>query len=263
MHVVAIYHWKEESDELVQVLAGALGVTAYEARPRLFGNGPAVVASFADPQRAADLVRKLNQRGFATLLLDATAVRSSSGHFVVRRFEFKKWSIHIESSDGQRSEILYDDVDLLLPCTNIVGISETKTVTERKLSIGKTILSGGLPMTSKVERQEEAASEVRARSLHLYAGKRPSAIFSQNGMTFDGLGAAMKLSRELNFTHLTCELRRLCPGAVYDDRLLNQAGQARLLGPGLSTETNLNLAVEILAMGLRERGAMMGQGSWG
>ncbi len=262
MHVVAIYHWKEESDELVQALAGALGVTAYEARPRLFGNGPAVVASFADPQRAADLARKLDQIGFATLLLDATAVRSRSGHFVVRRFELKKWSVHIESSDGQRMEILFDDVDLLLPCTSIVEVSETKTVTERKLSIGKTILSGGLPMTSKIERQEEVSSVERAKFLQLYAGKQSPAIFSQNGMTFDGLGDAMKLSRELNFAHLTSELRRLCPGAVYDDRLLNQVGQARLLGPGLSAETNLNLAVEILALGRRERGAIMGQGSW-
>jgi len=254
MHVVAICHWKQESDELVQALAGTLGITAYEARPRILGNGPAVVASFADPQRAVDLAKKLDQRGFTTLIFDATAIRGRSGHFVVRRFEFKKWSIHIETSDGQQEEILYDDIDLLLPCMNIVGISETKTVTERKLSIGKTILSGGLPMTTKIEHQEEVSSEERTKFLHLYAGKRLPVIFSQNGMTFDGLGDTMKLSRELNFAHLTSELRRLCPGAVYDDRLLNQTGQARLLGPGLNSETNLNLAVEILAMSLRERG---------
>jgi hypothetical protein len=38
-----------------------------------------------------------------------------------------------------------------------------------------------------------------------------------------------------------------CPAAVYDDRLLNRAGQTRLLGPLLTPEANLDLAVEILA----------------
>jgi hypothetical protein len=255
MHVVTICHWLEGADGLVQALAAALGITAYEARPRMLGNGPAVVASFADPERAFALAGKLKQSGFATLVFDATEVRARAGQFVVRRFEFKKWALRIESGDGQQAEILYDDVDLLLPCTSVVGSTETKTVTERKLSLGKTILSGGLPMTTKVERQEEVSTEERTKLLHLYAGKRPPVIFSQSGMTFDGLGDAMQVSRELNFAHLTSELRRLCPGAVYDERLLNQAGQARLLGPGLNSETNLNLAVEILALTLRERKA--------
>jgi hypothetical protein len=251
MHVVAICNWKSESAELVQALASALGITVYEARPRMFGNGPAVVASFADQQPALELAGKLNQSGIATLILDAAAVRRSAGYFIVRRFEFKKWSMSIESSDGQRTEIPYDEIDLLLPCTSIVGVSEQKTVSERKFSIGKTILSGGLPMTTKVERQESVTSEERTKVLYLYAGKRPPVIFSQIGMTFDGLGEAMKLSRELNFAYLTNELRRLCPGAVYDDRLVSQMGQVRLLGPGLNSETNLNLAVEVLALSLR------------
>jgi hypothetical protein len=70
-------------------------------------------------------------------------------------------------------------------------------------------------------------------------------------MTYDGLGAAMKLSRELNFTYLISELRRLSPGAAYDDRLLKRVGQTRLLGPALNPETNLDLAAEILARSLR------------
>jgi hypothetical protein len=253
MHVVAIGNWKEDSAELVQALADALGITVYEARQRMLGNGPAVVASFADPQPALDLSGKLNQNGIATLIFDATEVRSSAGYFIVHRFVFEKRAIRIETNNGQPSEIPYDEIDLLLPCTSIVGVSGQKTVTERKLSIGKTILSGGLPMTTKVERQEAVTSEERTKVLYLYAGKRRPAIFSQVGMTFDGLGDAMKLSRELNFTHLTSELRRLCPKAVYDDRLVSRMGQVRLLGPSLNLETNLNLAVEVLAKSLQQR----------
>lgn len=61
MQVVAISNWKKESNEPVQALAGVLGITAFEARPRMIGNGPAVVASFADAEMALALAEKLNQ----------------------------------------------------------------------------------------------------------------------------------------------------------------------------------------------------------
>lgn len=252
MHVVAISSWKEETAELVQALASVLGITAFEARPRLIGNGPAVVASFADKEMAVALAKRLNQVGFATLVVDAAAVRSRAGHFVVRRFQFNKWSLLIETSGGQQEEIPYEEIQLLLPGTSIAGTSETITITERKFSIGKTLISGGIPMTSKVERQEEVTKEERGKILYLYAAKRMPIVFSQNGMSYDGFGPAMKLSRELNFAYLLSELRRFCPGAAYDDRLLNRAGQVRLLGPSLNPETNLDLAADILARSLRK-----------
>jgi len=108
-------------------------------------------------------------------------------------------------------------------------------------------------MTSKVEHQEEVTTEERGKVLYLYADKQPPVLFSQNSMTYDGFGADMKLSRELNFAHLTSELRRLCHGAGYDDRLLNRPGQTRLLGPTFSPETNLDLAAYILAQSLLKK----------
>lgn len=251
MHVVVIHGWQEETAELAQSLAVALGITVFEARQRLIGGGPAVVASFADSHQAEALAAKLNQGGMATLVIDAAAVGSGSGHFVVRRFELGERLLRIETVDGRSAEIAYGEIDLLLPGTRIAGQAESMTVTERKFSLGRTILSGGIPMTRKVERQEEVTTEDRTRLLYLYAGNRPQVVFSQSGMTYDGLGASMKMSQELNFAFLTSELRRLSPGAVYDDRLLNRAGQVRLLGPALNPETNLDLSAEILARSLR------------
>jgi hypothetical protein len=106
-------------------------------------------------------------------------------------------------------------------------------------------------MTKKIEHKEEVSTEERGKVLYLYAGQRQPVFFSQNGMTYDGFGPAMKMSRELNFAFLTSELRRLSPKAIYDDRLVNRAGQVRVLGPALNPETNLDLASEILARTLR------------
>jgi hypothetical protein len=158
----------------------------------------------------------------------------------------------VGSSDLQRAEIAYGEIDLLLPATSIVRSAEKKTVTERKLSVGKTILAGGIPLSKKVKHEEAVTTEERSKVLYLYAGNRLPIIFSQDGMIYDGLGAAMKLSRELNFTHMISELRRLSPRAVYNDCLRNRIGLVRLPGPALDLETNLDLAIEILARSLRQ-----------
>lgn len=251
MHVVVIHGWHEETAELDQALAAALGTPVLEARPRLIGGGPAVVASFADSHQAQALAAKLRQVGIPALIIDAAPVRNGTGHFVVRRFELGEKSLHIETINGQSPKIAYGEIDLLLPGTRIAGQTELITVTEHKFSLGRTILSGGIPLTKKVSHQEEVTTEDRTKFLYLYAGNRPQVVFRQSGMTYDGFGAAMKMSQELNFAYLTSELRRLSTEAVYDDRLLNRIGQVRLLGSVLNPETNLDLAAEILAQSLK------------
>jgi hypothetical protein len=251
MHCVVIHGWKAETTELVQALSNALGITIFEARQRMIGNGPAVAANCADQAQALALADRLKQSGIATLIVDAAVIRGSAGYFIVRRFELNEAALRIEQADRQQAVIPYGEIDLLLPATSICEYSEKKTVTGRKFSIGKTIMAGGIPMSKKVERQEEVTIEERSKVLYLYAGSRLPIVFSQNGMVYDGLGAAMKLTRELNFTYLISELRRLSLGAVYDERLRNRAGLVRLLGPALDPETNLDLAVEILARALR------------
>ena len=125
-------------------------------------------------------------------------------------------------------------------------------MTERKLSLGKTLLTGGIPMFNKVTRQEEMTSRDSRKILYLYVIKRREPIiFSEDTVTYEGLGEAMKLSRGMNFTYLINELHRRCTGAAYDDRLLQRIGQARLLGPTLNPDTNLDIAAEILVKSLR------------
>ncbi|MBJ6802680.1 hypothetical protein [Geomonas propionica] len=247
MFVVAIYGWQEETPELVQELAGALGIMTFEARQRLIGGGPSVVASFADHQQARALAEKVSRGGIKALIADATAVRMRSGFLIVRRFRFEGRMLNIETHNGQQETFPYADMELLITGTSVVGFSETKTIVEKKFSLGKTLLTGGIPMTSKVERQEEVSSEESEQVLYLYANDRPTTIFSLNGMNYDGFGAEMKLSRKLNFSHLISQLRLHAFGAAFDDRLLNKINQVRLLGPAQGREASLDLAAEILA----------------
>lgn len=246
MHLVVIHGWQEAGPELVQSLAATLGMTQFEVRPRLLGGGPAVVGRFADEQQAARLAGTLRLSGVATFVLDSDEERSR-GRYLVRRFTLDSGTLAVETVGGETVRIPLASVRLLLPAIGISLQTESVTVTERKLSLGKTLLSGGIPLTKKVTRQEEVQSEERERTLFVVAGELPLLVFRQNSMNYDGFGPAMKISRELNFSHLIAELRRLCPGALFDDRLLQRAGQVRVLGPAVEPDANLDLAAAILS----------------
>jgi len=247
MFVVAIYGWREETPQMVQALADALGIIAFEVRQRLIGGGPSVVAGFADQQQAGEVVEKMGHIGIKALIVDAAAVRLRSCFFIVRRFKFEDRVLKIEAHNGQQETLPYAEMRLVLTGTSVVGVSETKTIVEKKFSMGKTLLAGGIPMSKKVERQEEVFSEESEQILYLYAHDRPTAVFSLNGMNYDGFGAEMKLSRKLNFSHLISQLHLHAPGAAFDDRLLNRSNQLRLLGSAQGRDASLDLAAEILA----------------
>ena len=247
MFVVAIYGWREETPEMVQALADALGIIVFEARQRLIGGGPSVVASFSDQQQARVIAEKMGRVGIKALIVDATAVRLRSCFFIVRRFKFEDRVLKIEAHNGQQDTLPYAEMGLIITGTSIVGVNETKTIVEKKFSMGKTLLAGGIPMTKTVKHQEKVSGEESEEILYLYAHDRPTAIFSLTGMNYDGFGAEMKLSRKLNFSHLISQLHLHAPDAAFDDRLLNRNNQVRLLGSVQGREAGLDLAAEILA----------------
>jgi hypothetical protein len=246
MHIVILHHGQEVSPERARELAAAMGVTPFDARQRLVGGGPAVVAGFSAPQPARDLLDRLHQGGFPGFLLDVDEARGHGESWVVKRFAFGETALSVEESGSGSDTIDYQEIQLLLPVFRHSGQTETHTVTERRFSLGRTLLAGGVPMTKKVRSHETLSTEERERVLVLVASGRPRLICSQNLMDFAGRGAHMKPTRDLNFSFFIEELRRRCKQARYDERLLRRAGQIHLLGPWLDPESHLDLAVEIL-----------------
>lgn len=253
MYIVAVHNWHKEEAEVAKVIAETMGTVAFEARQKISGGGPAVLASFADPQRAETLAAQLSQAGVPALVIDTAAVRNRSHSLHVAQFVFGPQALQIKFSDGALREIDYATIDLLLVAICGVGQKLTTTVTERKFSLGKTLLAGGVPMTKKVQTEKVVNIEERDETLWLYVRGGATVVFNRGAMSYEGLGDAMQFTRDLNFTHLKNELRRLAPQANYDDRLLKRAALIRLLGPALSPESDIDLAFEILACSLREK----------
>ena len=254
MHIVAVHNWQKEEAEVAKTIAETMGTVVFEARQKISGGGPAVLASFADQQRAATLATQLSQAGVPALVIDTSVVRSRNQQLHVGHFVLGPHALQIKLSDGELCEIDYSTIELLLVAVCTAGQTQTITTeTERKFSLGKTLLAGGVPMTKKVQSEKVVNIEERDETLWLYVRGGATVVFNRGAMSYEGLGDAMQFTRDLNFTHLKNELRLLAPQAGYDDRLLKRAALIRLLGPALNPETDFDLAFELLSCSLREK----------
>lgn len=125
MHLVVVHGWQKDEAEVAKTIADTLGILVFEARQKISGGGPAMLASFADPHQAASLATRLCQDGVPTLVIDSEAVRDKSQPFHVRRFVLGPQALQLESFDGELCEIGYSTIALLLVATRSSGGGQT------------------------------------------------------------------------------------------------------------------------------------------
>ncbi len=254
MHVVAIHSMNKDKETLANSLAAVLKVTLYEALTRLRapGNGPLTVAVFAEKERAEQFVQQLHSAEFKAVVLTADEIDTAACVWIVRRFSLGELKLHVETEKDGNLDISFQDIDLILRGIRISRGTTTEILKERSINLGRAVLSGGMMITKTTKTTRDVTTEVRERFVNLYAGDVPTIIFRENALDYNSLGSARKPSRSENFTYLVAELRRCCPGARYDERLMNRAAQAVLLGSLFNPEEQLVIATALLAKVLRE-----------
>jgi hypothetical protein len=255
MHVVAIYNINTDKETLAGSLAAVLNATPYEALTRLRcpGNGPLTVAVFAEREKAEQLLQKLHSAGFESVVLTDQEIASEDRASVVRRFALRKSTLSVETVEGDKLDIPFANIDLILRGITISRDTTSETVKNRSVSLGRAVLTGGMMITKTTKTKQDVTTEARERFINLYAADAPVIVFRENSLDYNSLGPARKLSRSENFTHVLAELRRRCPNALYDERLMNRAAQAALLGPLLNPEKHLTAATALLAKVLRKK----------
>lgn len=248
MHIVAIHSLNGDREILARVLAAAMGATVYEAlaRLRVPGSGPLALAVFAEEGRAAELAEKLRTAGFNTAVLTAGEIEIEGRASIVRRFSLGEHDFGVTMDSGESTSIPFQNIDLILRGTTIIRDVATETVKSRSVSPGRAVLSGGMMITKTNTNVREVVTEERQGFVILYASDGSTLVLRENTLVYDSLGSALRPSRMLNFAYLIAELRRRCPDALYDERLLTRAGQVALLGPSLNPEEHLVAATALL-----------------
>jgi hypothetical protein len=253
VHVVAIRELAPGYEEKVEALAAALGRAPADliARLRAAGRGPVVVGTAAEAGGAAALAAVVGGAGLPPLLFGPGECETEETRFVGRSVGFPDEVLRAESRQGETLTVVLATVDLIIRGTTSVSAVETTTSRERKISPGKILLTGGLMLTKTVEKTSRQTTETREGFVHLYAPGQPPVALRESALTYESFGPRRQPSRAANFALLVAELRRRCPAAVYDERLLTRAGQTRLLGPLLSPDEHLDVAITLLVKALR------------
>lgn len=259
MHIVAIHSLKKDKEIFAGTLAAALRVTMYEAlaRLRVLGNGPLTVGIFAENEPAGQLAERLQSAGFKALVLTQGEIETEGHAWIVRRFSLGEQELGVTAEKGNSLSIPFQNIDLILRGTMIVCDVMTETVKNRSVSLKRAVLSGGMVLTKTTKTVREMTNEERHGFVNLYAGDSSTLVLRENSLVYDSLGTALRPSRVANFAYLIAELRRRCPKALYDERLLSRAGQVAILGPSLEPEEHLIVATALLAKVIRDKNCQL------
>lgn len=249
MHVVAIHSLGPDREARAVSLASALGMTRYEVLSRLRspGNGPFTIGVFADQERAMQLEERLRSAGFDAVVLTEDEVIAGRAPLIARKFTLTDTEFGVVTDTGQSFQLSFESIRLIARGIGIVRSTATETVKDRSVSLGRAVLSGGLILTKTTKSVQEVETEERSAFFNLYAENAPVMVFRENALLFDSLGPALQPSRALNVSYLVAELRRRCPHALYDERLLTRPAQVALLGPTLNPEEHLSVGTALLA----------------
>lgn len=251
LFVVAARSLEGDPEERARALARVLGLTLFETRARVLPPAPRVVASFAERAAADRLAAALAAEGFDPLVLAGADCDDDTARVTIRGFERRSDAWHFEARDGWTRVVQDDELRLLLKVGTTTTASRTDTATERRFSVGKAVLTGGLAFTKKKTVETTATTTSTEASLHLYAEGHPTLVFHEFDLQFQGLGPALQPTRQANWLRFVQELRARTP--AFDDRLATRAGQSHVLGAGLTPERHLDVALALLALGARSR----------
>jgi len=241
--LVAIRHPGVDSATTAPRLADALGISLYDARRRLLGGGPRLVASFADAGAAARTVGALEEAGFAAVVVP---LGRGDEPLVAHGFAFEADGLRVVPRSGPEVALGFDRIRLFVRGTRIVAETHTEVSRERRFSPGRALLSGGLVLTKTVATTRAEAVETREGFLLACGGDGPDVLFRETELVYDGFGPERQSTRVANFVHLVSLLRHAAPSARFDDCLLTRAGQASALGGLLEPEEHLDAAIAVV-----------------
>ena len=250
MHAVVIDRIEGDPQAAILAAAQVLGVTAFDVRPSMTAEPPAVLVVMAEADRAAATVAALRRAGIHATV---RPVGGAPQWLDVRQLEFGDHGLRVADRSSGPIDVPYAEIDALIRVIASTTQSSTMEVRERKLSVARSLMTGGL-MNTKVEKKQVTTRQTDSDELlYVYRGSARPLRLSEAGMTYQGLGAALQPSRLANFTFIADELRRRAAHAGFDDRLRKRANQGRILGRTLSVDAHLEFAVSLVAAALRGR----------
>ncbi|MBK7585297.1 MAG: hypothetical protein IPI67_34550 [Myxococcales bacterium] len=210
-------------------LGPLLGKAPYELRLALSAPLPVVLLATSDADSARRLLASLRSREHGAVACDAASVGASADMLQPKTFELGGDALSFETPGVGKSTLVYSDVLALLVATHAREEESTTERSEKKMAVGRALLSGGLIRSKTTTVTERSASLETERVLYVLCKSGTGhAFLRETRLHYTGLGARMGKSTTESFTTLLAVLRERMPGARYDDRLLKRRAASSL-----------------------------------
>ncbi len=200
--------------------AQVTGMVLADLNRRLMGVMPRVLLPAAPAEGADGLVAGLEALGFVAFSCDAGTVPGDDDRVLVRAMEVRAEGVLFIDGQGQEHMCPKSAMALIQRGVRVSRTSEKVETTERRINVGKAVLTGGLLLTSKVKKEAVHTQESR-EAFVLVARKdgEPDAIIYERRIDYRFLGADKQPSSFANLEKTLARLRALAPELPVEDRL--------------------------------------------
>lgn len=241
----------------VSALTPLLGMGVYELRLALSGPLPLVLLETEDADRARSLLASLRGRGHGAVACDDASVTSSADMLRPKSFVFEPGVITFETPGAAPMRVNPEEVLGLVVATHAREEDSDREVREKKLSLGRAAMTGGLVRSKTKTVTERASTRESERVLYLLNRSGSGhVLLRETRLHYSGLGARKGHSAIESFSTLIAALREHAPLAFHDERLLRQRAGGSIQVSRTSTsrtvttsnEREVDVAVHLLAV---------------
>ncbi|MEP6862365.1 MAG: hypothetical protein ABJE66_17200 [Deltaproteobacteria bacterium] len=217
--VVALTSLAGSVDVEAKALATDLGATPYETRMKLAAGLPAIVLSTTDAEAANRLAGQLRARKHRASVCRAGEVVAASAMVSMRTFHMDG-----EGLDTGVEQVRWSDLSAIVHARTPQQTEHHETVKEKKFSLGRAVMSGGLVLSKTVKREVTTHGESSEHVLYLFraSGDIPW-LMREHGTNYSGLGTALDPTSTRNFMQAIELFRRRAPHARFDDSLVRRS----------------------------------------
>ena len=198
--------------------AAITGLAAADVSRALAGTLPRIlVRATAEGGR---IVEALEAAGFVAFTAEESAVVTDKQRIVARNLELSAGRLVAVDASGQRHECPVGAIGTVLRGFRLVETAEVIKTVQRKLDLGKAMLTSGLSVTKKVETlSERTISTKEPFALIQRRDGLPDIMLYERRLNYQCLGSALQPSTYANLLALLTRLRALAPEAAVDDRI--------------------------------------------
>lgn len=222
------------------------GIAPADASRLLAGTLPRVLVR-ATPE-GERIAARLEAAGFVAMACEESAIATDKDRMVTRHLAFTPTGLVAEDGHGQRTECPFSAISAFIRGLRLVSSVETMKSTERKLALGKALVTGSLSITKKVETVRERTTSTKEPFLLVQRSDGGAALLlCEPRLNYQCLGAAIQPSMFANFTALVARLRSLAPQVPFDDRITRPGF---LAGLPLMAVDPVDLAIHLVLQAL-------------